>query len=123
MNYTIRLTERQARAISHACETCARLGLLQFDMAADFVGKGYAEEKYCDVRDELEKASDSIRSIGMVPVKREEHNILWDIYQVLRHRLSWDDLKGKPKPVGSVLYDEPFKTSKEPFIKIERTTV
>ena len=122
MSYTIRLTERQARAISHACETCARLGLLQFDMAADFVGKGYAEEKYCDIRDEFEKVRDNVRSIGIVPVKMEEHNILWDIYQVLRHRLSWDDLKreNKTRPVGSVLYDDPFKTSNEPLLKIER---
>ena len=121
MTYNLELTKEQLQAISHACETCARIHMLQFDMIADHVGKGIAGDKFCEVRDLLEETAKKIKEVIPNQKREESANVLWDIYQVARHRLSWDRLKkaGKTKPdFSSVQYDEPFKTAQAPLVKI-----
>ena len=60
---------------------------------------------------------------------REQHKVAWDLYTLVRHRLSWDRAidKGRIKSGESrkwpemmtVNYDNPHHTSKEPMAKIE----
>ena len=53
-------------------------------------------------------------------------DIAWDLNQVIRHRLSWDNV-GNPsqrdwKTMIGVNFDEPMKFGKEPLAEIERIT-
>ena len=84
--YTLTLTARQASEISSACEIVARLQMGQVDMAVR------------ELPGEQPKNYDALREIQqmierLVPAKIERGNsIAWDLYQVIRHRLSWDDV-------------------------------
>lgn len=121
--YKLELNEEQLQAISHACETCARINMLQLDMVVDHIGEGIVEDKYCEMRDIMDETSKEIRKIIDIKKKSELSMILWDLYQVCRHRLSWDRLKkeGKEKPdFWGVHYDQPFRTSKFELPKIEK---
>lgn len=124
IKYNLELTEEQLQTLSHACETCARINMLQLDMIAEHLGKGIIDDSFCEIRDIMDETAKQIREI--LPENRrrtESANILWDLYQVARHRLAWDQLKaqGKTKPdYYSVIYNEPFKTAKSPLAKVEK---
>ena len=112
--YTLTLTARQAAEISSACEIVARLQMGQVDMALR------------ELPGEQPKNYDALREIQQM-IERGD-SIAWDLYQVIRHRLSWDRAyesgeieKGErrkwPEMMG-VSFDEPMKMGSEPLAVI-----
>ena len=115
--YTLTLTSRQAAEISSACEIVARLQMGQVDMALR------------ELPGEQPKDYDALREIQemierLVPAKIERgDSIAWDLYQVIRHRLSWDRAyesgqieKGERRNwsiMMGVNFDEPLKMGDE----------
>ena len=120
--YTLTLTSRQAAEISSACEIVARLQMGQVDMALRELPGG--QPKDYDALREIQQMIERL-----VPAKIERgDSIAWDLYQVIRHRLSWDQSyesgeieKGEqrkwPEMMG-VNYDEPMKKGDEPLAVI-----
>lgn len=138
--YTLTLTPEQAQVLSHAAEIIARLGIGQFRDAlewlptTEFRPDGWHED---------------METIGMLLSRHMKHNvdgyrsnlginnkdvaeqarIAWDLYQVIRHRLSWDRAieqgivqPGEPRKwlqMDSVNYDAPMKASTEPLARME----
>lgn len=61
--------------------------------------------------------------------KSEDTNLLWDIYQVLRHQISWDKAiengiikDGEPRKFSEMFcvnYDKPTRRGSEPLCVIE----
>ena len=137
MNYTLRINEAQARAIAHACEVLARLGMGQFRDALECLPlKEYAPDGWHEdmegIAHILKKHTTIAHDVayhGISSAKTStESKTAWDVYQVIRHRLAWDAAKaeGHPgeseatRPSWSVVYDQPMKTSAEPLAWIER---
>ena len=120
--YTLTLTARQAAEISSACEIVARLQMGQVDMALR------------ELPGEQPKDYDALREIQemverLVPAKIERgDSIAWDLYQVIRHRLSWDREiergnieRGEPRNwsiMMGVSFDEPMNKGDEPLAVI-----
>ena len=132
--YTITLNETQAGTIQIACEVLARLGIGQFRDAlehlptTEFIPDGWHEDMAA-VENILRR---HIQPNGKTPHQvstREQHKVAWDLYNLVRHRLSWDRAidEGRIKPgeprkwpeMMTVNYDSPHHTSKEPLAKIE----
>jgi hypothetical protein len=102
--YTLNLTKEQLRAVEEAAEVYARLTMGQ---------KEYAIKRTVE-HDNWELGK-----------------IVWDIYQVIRHQLSWEyavetgkvesmDSQRKWPEMMAVSYDEPLKTGKEPLCTVEK---
>lgn len=138
--YTIKLNKSQLETLSAATEVLARLGVGQFDYAFDWLP--FAKGKYITHEDQLyfsERLAplmvhniDGYRSsLGINCNETPEFSkIAWDLYQVIRHRLSWeraveegivtslDDTRKWPEMM-TVDYDTPFHASEEPLAEIE----
>ncbi|MBI4422295.1 MAG: hypothetical protein HY554_01125 [Elusimicrobia bacterium] len=119
--YVLELSERQAQALSQAAELYARLGTGQFDKLDRFFWKSVLQARphldaLCMLKNGSLNAGPGIRSSEV----DDDYRVLYDLHQVLRHRLSWDR---DPQPQGmlrGVFYDEPSRTSKEePLARIE----
>lgn len=141
--YTLTITERQAYALSSACEILARLGMGQTRDALERLPLA-AERDYSRWHKTLEIVEHllSEHTIGHVDGWRaslgiksqdasEESRIAWDLYQVIRHRIAWDRAADEglvnedgsrnwPEMMG-VNYDEPMQVSAEPLARMERT--
>ena len=122
--YTLTLTARQASEISSACEILARLKMGQVDMAVREL-PGNQPKDYEAMR-EIQQMIERL-----VPAKIERgDSIAWDLYQVIRHRLSWDREiergnieRGEPRNwsiMMGVSFDEPMKMGSEPLAVIVR---
>ena len=122
--YTLTLTARQAAEISSACEIVARLQMGQADMALRELPGG--QPKDYDALREIQQMIERL-----VPAKIESgDSIAWDLYQVIRHRLSWDREiergnieRGEPRNwsiMMGVSFDEPMKMGSEPLAVIVR---
>lgn len=138
--YTIELTEHQAQTMATACEVLARLGIGQFrDALEKLPTTEYRPQGWNDDMDTIGRMLskhtignvDGWRSsLGIYHEKvREQSKDAWDLYQVIRHRLSWDraiadgitDGKSRNWSGGmmGVNYDEPHKTSDQPLAIIK----
>lgn len=138
--YTIELTEHQAQTMATACEVLARLGIGQFrDALEKLPTTEYRPQGWNDDMDTIGRMLskhtignvDGWRSsLGINHEKvREQSKDAWDLYQVIRHRLSWDraiadgitDGKSRNWSGGmmGVNYDEPHKTSDQPLAIIK----
>lgn len=109
--YTITVTEKQAWTIRQALELVARanhVGANGHGQIAEDISRRAEQGQVMD-------ACDFIFSWYAV-----DHQIAWDLMQVVRHRLAWDGLKpGEKRPI-TVDFDEPMKIGSEPLAKIER---
>lgn len=119
--YVLELSERQAQVLSQAAELYARLGTGQFDKLDRFFWKDLQQARpYLDVLSTIKNGSPNAGPGIRSPEVDDDYRVLYDLHQVLRHRLSWDR---DPQPQGmlrGVAYDEPYKTSKgEPLACIE----
>ena len=140
--YTLTLTEKQAETLMIASEVLARLGIGQFRDALewlptrdtcregwhdDMTAIGRMLSRYMIGVVDGYQTSLGIRNDDVRPAPK----IAWDLYQVIRHRLSWDkavadgviDSPDSPRnwPVMlGVHYDEPMETSAEPLAEIRR---
>lgn len=119
--YVLEISERQVQVLSQAAALYARLGTGQFDKLDRFFWKSVLQARphldaLCLIKNGSLHAGTGIRS----PEVDDDNRMLYDLHQVLRHRLSWDR---DPQPQGmlrGVSYDEPSRTSKdEPFARIE----
>lgn len=136
--YHLRINDAQAKAISHACEILARLGMGQFcEALACLPLKEYAPDGFFEdmegIAHILKKHTTNLHGVGSYhgissAKTSAESKTAWDVHQVIRHRLAWDAAKaeGHPgegearPPAWSVIYDQPHKTSSEPLAWIER---
>lgn len=138
--YIIELTEQQAQTIAQACEILARLGIGQFRDALEqlpttaFRPYGWNEDMETIGRMLSKHTISNVdgwhSSLGIHHAKvHEKAKDAWDLYQVIRHRLSWDraiaegitDGKSRNWSGGmmGVNYDEPHKTSAQPLASIK----
>ena len=132
--YTLTLNETQAGTIQIACEVLARLGIGQFRDAlehlptVEFTPDGWHEDMAA-VENILRR---HMQLNGKTPNQistREQHQTAWDLYTLVRHRLSWDRAidegrinPGEPRKwpeMMAVNYDDPHHASKQPMAKIE----
>ena len=131
MNYTLTITERQARTLSMACEVLARLGVGQFKDALDHLPEA-KQRDWSAWHDDMEQISRilSKHMPGGIDISNadEEARTAWDLHAVIRHRLAWDRAKAEGVTDGTkrewpammqVSYDEPMKYSEEPLAKME----
>jgi hypothetical protein len=114
--YTLELTEHQANAMVTALEAFMRLGLTQFSNAIDLALptsklKGYDQ----NIEDSLNKVREIL--FNVLPNQSysicsnnvtETVKIVHDIFEVIRHKLSWDK---HPEGGTGVNFSDPFKTS------------
>ena len=94
--YSVSLTRRQAQEILLAVEVLARLRIGQIDLALDqMIGEeGFSHNIPRETVEEVEElikphlglSKNQYWGVG----RFEEADVVFDIYEVLRHRLSWD---------------------------------
>ena len=140
--YTLTVTETQAQVLIQALEVMARLGIGQFRDALDMLplkehrppgwnadvdAIGRILSKYMIGGVEGYRSSLGISNEATSPLAKSA----WDMYQVIRHRLSWDravedgtiasvDAPRDWSKMFGVHYDSPMRTGPEPLAKIER---
>lgn len=130
--YLIEVTAEQARVFQDAAELMARLSSGQLNFLRENLP--IKDNPDCSaLHDDLDQVERILsrhldRSSGHR--MRESSQIAWDLYQVVRHRLAWDQAKeeGLLNPDGSrnwhisammgVRYDEPMRTGSQPLAKV-----
>lgn len=133
-NYILTITERQAETLIQATEVLARLGMGQFRDALGYLPtREYIPEGWHEDMDTiggiLSRHMDSTLGIRHRDV-RESSKIAWDLHQVLRHRLAWDnavrngviesvETPRKWPDMMQVFYDDPMRVSNQPLATIE----
>ena len=141
--YQLTVTEEQAKTIQVACELLARIQGGQVLEVFEHLPlrKDIDWGVYHEIKDELTKRMPEILKDGINgwnshfgvghPDLPKSHDIAWDLYQVVRYRLSWDYAIGQgwvddyqssrkwDKMLG-VSYDEPMKFGSEPLAVIEK---
>jgi len=134
--YTITVTDKQLQIMSEACEVLSRLGLGQFRDALEYLPL----TPFPAWHDDLLKIGKLLSvhtkhnvdgwqthlSISSPDVK-EDCRIAFDLYQVFRHRLSWDKIDKTADPSDWSLtagrsFDKPYPFSKEHLAKINSIT-
>ncbi len=131
--YTLTLTERQLRLIDAACETCARAALGQVGDVLRFCRDRHGTPIYTWER--MRAIEDLVKpAMGLAPNESfrighgDEADTLWDLHQVLRHRLAWDAAyaagrikPGAPRNWADMLshdFDEPLRYGPEPLATV-----
>ena len=140
MNYTITVTDKQARTLSMACEVLARLGMGQFKDAMDHLPRDIHPSRVFEWHEDMEEISrilsrhmqggiDGIRSSTGIYNSDEDTRIACDLHEVIRHRLAWDraiaegitdGTERKWPEMMQITYDDPMKYSDEPLAKMEK---
>ena len=140
MNYTITVTDKQARTLSMACEVLARLGMGQFKDAFEHLPLRTKGLDWSAWHDDMEDVArilsrhmqggiDGIRSSTGINNADEDARTAFDLHAVIRHRLAWDraiaegitdGTERKWPEMMQVSYDEPMKYSEEPLAKMEK---
>jgi hypothetical protein len=141
--YNLQITEKQLQVISTACELLSRIQGGQVLEAFDYLPlrKDMDWGVYHEIKDELTKRMPEIlkdringwnSSFGVGHKELpESHDISWDLYTVLRHKISWEravengiiESEDSPRKFTEMMgtnYDKPFMWSAEPLAKIER---
>lgn len=135
MKYNLILTENQCLAISSACDIVCRLMSGQWSQAVECCRDKNGENIFdydlvkkieSIIKPEMGLNPDEYWGVG----KYEDADILWDIHQVLRHRISWDlaikqglieneESQRDWSTMRGVSFSEPMKFSKtEPLPEI-----
>ena len=141
--YNLQITEKQLQVISTACELLSRIQGGQVLEAFEHLPlrKDMDWGVYHEIKDELTKRMPEIlkdeidgwgSSFGVGhPELPESKDIAIDLYQTIRHKISWEravekgiveseDSPRKFMEMMGVSYDKPFNWSAEPLAKIER---
>jgi len=141
--YNLQVTEEQLKVISTACELLSRIQGGQIREAFDYLPlkKGVDWEVYHQIQDELTKRMPEILKDGIDgwsssfgvghPELPESHDIAWDLYQVIRHKLSWEraveegviESENSPRKWSEMMgvsFDPPMRFGSEKLAKIER---
>ncbi|NCA89839.1 MAG: hypothetical protein EOM92_13270 [Gammaproteobacteria bacterium] len=135
--YTLTLTARQLRLIDAACETCARAALGQVGDVLRFCRDRHGTPIYTWER--MRAIEDLVKpAMGLAPNESfrvghgDEADTLWDLHQVLRHRLAWDAAyatgrikPGEPRNWADMLshnFDEPLRYGPEPLATVSQVS-
>ncbi len=122
--YSIEITLEQAQTISRACELFGRLHMGQFKVLADeFIGcdtlSNVDLNKLRDGLEQLEQlitgSPNSYHGIASHKIP-EKAKIAVDLYQVVRHRITWDK---EPKGGFGVMFDKPLPVTTHPLAIIQ----
>ncbi len=119
---TLTLTEEQADILLMSLETYSRLKMGQFNAVTDLFpardfDRGKAAAALQAARQAVMPELDPRGYYGIRNLEAgEQARVAFDIQQVLRHALAWHR-----HPAGGigVCYDEPYKTSRAPLIRVE----
>lgn len=129
--YKISLSENQLQIISKALDVYSRLGIGQFRDALECLPtQEFRPNGWNESMDEIgnivkQFTHDNVdgyrSSLGIMNTKtKDQFRVAWDIQQVIRHKISWDNHKDGDSTF-TVNFHEPFKSSeKEPLVKIEK---
>lgn len=118
--YKIECSKEQVEVLQKALELWARLSMGQFDEAlTPFRYRNLPNENYFkEILNHLESKFSEKRIEG------EHRDLSWEMYQTIRHRLSWDKAGNPPerdwKTMLTVNYDEPLKITQIPLLTIEK---
>jgi hypothetical protein len=141
--YQMTVTKEQLQVISNACNVLARLQLGQWDIMFDElpVQKELDYEKYHQIKDTLRQMMPMILAGGMDglhssygvanPNLPRENGVAFDLRDVIRHKLSWEDAVEKgiiesedaPRKWPEMMYvnyDPPMKWGDEKLATITR---
>lgn len=117
--YTLHINETQLATISNACEVLARLGMGQFRDALEclplreFAPDGWHEDME-GIAHILKKHMK--QTYGAYSASSDTSKTAWDLYQVARNRLAWDE---NPNGGFGVSFDQPMKTGPDPLAFVE----
>lgn len=141
--YTLTVSETQACTIMAACELAARIGMCQLDVVADAIpNPDKSFNNLSDLRDAMRDAERVVKPIIGLPgggYYGIHHDAVtpyakraWDIYSLIRHRISWDAAvaRGTVKEgearkwpeMMTVNYDEPTNIVGERMARIAPAT-
>lgn len=141
-SYSLEIDEEQAQVLKLACEIFARLGIGQFHQALENLPIDWKKAYSQDWNEDLLLIGKILskhtqwnvdgwsKSLG-IHNARETSKIAWDLYQVIRHRLSWDraitekfiENENSPRNWSDMMgvdYDEPLKVSGKLLAKIKK---
>lgn len=123
--YQLSLTEKQAQVIINALDLYSRIGMGQLEEIAHILrsSPNANPDKILAVEALAREAADcwmghvgGYNGISSDKV-HDVFRIAWDLQQVIRYRLAWDR---HPEGGIQVVFDEPLKSSKEPFAVIKK---
>lgn len=140
--YSLKINQQQAQTLRLACEVLARLGMGQFHQALENMPIDWKKAYSQDWNDDLMAIGKILskhtvsnvdgwgKSLGINNAS-ETSKIAWDLYQVIRHRISWDraieegivENENSPRDWSKMMmvsYDEPFKCSEDSLALIEK---
>lgn len=142
--YTLTITEKQARAISQACDLLQRVQLGQWEEIIDWLPFKKPID-YTKLRDDKhvigiilsEHMVDGVDGYGSSlgighPDLPYDNGVLYDLHCVIRKKLAWEkavedriieteDSPRKWPEMIQVFYDDPMKWGDEPLATITRT--
>ena len=134
--YTIKVTERQLKELSNACEVVARLRIGQpEDALRELRGESEAFvvmedfEKFYEMERVVQDSTGFSRGASWGVGKFEDADILFDMHQVFRNVTSWahakrcklteSDGSRNWNTMMTVNYDEPMKYSSQPLPEVK----
>ncbi len=127
--YQLWITEKQAQVLVNALDLYSRIGMGQFSeithvLRMNALGNPSGQADALAKVDELTRKASSYWMGGSgdyYGIASEKINdifrVAWDLQQVIRYRLAWDR---KPEGGIQVHFDEPWKSSAEPFAVIKK---
>ena len=133
MIYILKANDTQLSTMRNALEVYARLGMWQIDAALDALPLAKASD-LIDYKDQQAivkiLAPYKTANIAAQKPRSEPNTVAWDLHQVIRHQLAWDDAyaSGKatpdqPRDWGNfmgVQYDAPMRHSQQPLATITK---
>lgn len=140
--YTLTVTAIQAQVIADACDLLSRVQSGQWPVAYDLLPKdgNITWEQWHEARDAIKVIMKTILKDGIdgvassfgvgSPETPPSSDIAWDIYQVIRHRLAWEEAirRGDARSIDDgrdwrsmmgVAYDPPMRFGPEPLAKMQ----
>lgn len=121
MTYLLNINKTQAKTISHALDFFSRIVGAKFDVILESIS--------WEKRDNLEKVSEMLLDIKQLLTNlsrnatygigkvSEEAKIAYDLHQVIRHQLAWDE---KPEGDITIDFDTPRKVSQQDLATINK---
>ena len=127
--YTLTVNAEQARVLQEACELLARCHIGQFEHAVQAVEPMAERDEYDPLCTALKRVTFPKLGFcgsyyGITSQDRpDEARVAWDLYSLVRHRLSWDRRTPEddvdPLSRMMVQYDEPTTLSQQPRAAID----
>lgn len=115
--YNLEITEKQAKIIIQSLDFFSRMGCGQWNEIFYHPSIGFSKEPNINeiARNNINFTKNLIMGLGKnefigIFESDECNKIAWDILQVIRHRIAWDN---EPRGGIQVIFDTPFKSSKQ----------